>query len=215
MVVWASVFSSGCGRTEPVTFAHWVAPEIEEVRRIVLVPFQTPGTSDKAEIVGRQLGAALRQQGRFEVMMLLASDAPALSAPGSWESNRIDPSVLRDLSSRYNCDAVLIGRIDRWQPYDPVAIGLQIHLVHAGSGAVVWSVGGDFDSRTQSIQDALATWWDNTHGSGQASISGWRAALSSPRLYATWLSEALVTSASYGEAPPPDDGKDLFKKPHS
>ena len=156
------------GRSQPVALRIGWRQKSAKCWRIVLVPFQTPDSSDKAQIVSRQLGAALRQQGRFEVMMLQGKDVPELSDAGSWQSNRIDPAILRELSRRYNCDAVLIGRIDRWQPYDPVAIGLQVHLIHVGSGAIVWSAGGDFDSRTQPVQDALSTWWDHTHGSGQS-----------------------------------------------
>ena len=207
----------GCGRSQPVTFAQWVAPELPQVRRVVIVPFQTPDSSDKAQIVPKKLGAALRSHGQFEVMHLKMADIPQLSSEGAWDSNRIEPEILRALSSQYNCDAVLIGRIDRWHPYDPVAIGLQVHLIEVSTGSVVWSVGGDFNSRNQNVQDAIEGWWDATGGSAQASVSGWRITLSSPTIFSDWLATTIVSAI-----PSPDEShtskqiakKNSVDKPH-
>ena len=207
-----AISTTACGRSEPLSFAQWVAPELEQVRRIVVVPFQTPDASDKAQIVARNLGAHLRRQGTFEVMLLKPGDVPQLSNDGAWDSNRIAPASLRALSATYNCDAVLIGRIDRWQPYDPVAIGLQVHLIEVGTGNVVWSVGGDFDSRNQNVQDAIEIWWQSTGGQAQASVSGWRVTLSSPSIFSDWLAAALVSAIPQPEKQQPQKG--TVDKPH-
>ena len=99
------------------------------------------------------------------------------------------------LPQQFQADAVLLGRIEDWHSYDPIAIGLQASLVSCRDGRVLWPAGGHFDGKTKSVQQAVEQWYYRTIGKEQRNISNWRTTLISPRMFLRFVSDQLVVDA--------------------
>ena len=98
------------------------------------------------------------------------------------------------LLHEYRIDAVLIGRIEQLDSYDPVSLALEAVLVDCSDGTVLWTASGHFDARRADVQDDVRAWHRAAVGEAQQGIAGWRATLSSPALFARYVCDRLAHS---------------------
>lgn len=201
LLVLAACAGRGRPATDPTAFSCYAAPNLAQVQRVVVVPlWRAQGVGRSALVLDEALATSLRELGRFEVMRLSEADRDELLGTDAVAANSVPSDALRRIFQRHRADAVLIGRIEHLHSYDPVAIGLATHLVSCLDGTVLWSASGHFDGARHDVQTDLRAWHDATVGDNVGELGGWQAALSSPRLFARYVSDRVAASVL---APPP------------
>jgi hypothetical protein len=170
-------------------------PQASTVHRVAVLPFylgQDVGRS--AAAMNESMPAALRELGLHEVISVGLAQRDLLLPDDPLMANHLTTDQLLKLRDALHCDAVLIGRIEQFDSFDPISIGVSAHLVSCLDGTVPWSAIGHFDGHRQDVQDEIADWYGRAIGSENASISGWRSVLQSPRLFTRYVAERLVLS---------------------
>ncbi|MFW5844990.1 MAG: hypothetical protein ACOCXJ_02060 [Planctomycetota bacterium] len=189
----------GCVRRQtashPVRYSFHTAPLAQELRRVAVLPlYRGPEVGASADTLDRSLGTSLHELGRYEIIHLdqAARDAVFRSAEQMLAS--VTPDNLRRFRERHGVDAVVVGRVDRLDPYDPIAIGLQTHLVSCRDGSTAWSASAHFDGGRRDVQHDVEAWYRATIGQGQTGIGGWQVALHSPSLFCRYVTDRVTAS---------------------
>ena len=185
---------AGCGRpSAPHSISYRTTPRANEPMRVALLPLVgADGVGRAAHIVDEALLASLRTLGTYESVPVAHERARQLLAADTIIGSAISTEDLLRLRDALRVDAVVIGRIEQFQTYDPVAMGITVHLVSVEDGAVLWSASAHLDSGRTDVQKDLRWWHDHANGSGLATISGWRLAMSSPSVFSRYVADRLV-----------------------
>lgn len=183
-----------CGRPPaPQSISSRTSIRAGEPMRVALLPLVAgDGVGRSAHVLDEALVSALRTFGHHEVVPVALERARLLLPPASIEASAISTQDLLRLRDQLRVDAVVIGRVEQFQAFDPVAVGLTVHLVSVEDGAVLWSATAQLDAGRKDVQDDLRWWHDHANGAGNATISGWRLALSSPSVFSRYVADRLV-----------------------
>lgn len=179
----------------PTEYPFHTLPMATEPRRVVVVPFYLGDEVGKeAAIMDEAMATALRELGEYEVASIDRKQRDLLFGNPHSKLRNLNTENLRLFRTRYRADALLIGRIDHYDSYDPIAIGVEAHLISCHDGLTLWSAVAHFDSARRDIQEDLEFWYQDVIGTGQNRIGGWQLALQSPRLFARYTSDRLAAS---------------------
>ena len=184
----------GCGRPAvPHSVSYRTTARANEPMRVALLPLVgVDGVGRAAHLVDEALLASIRTLGTHEAVPVAQERARQLLPAEAIIGSAIGTEDLLRLRDALRVDAVLIGRIEQFQTYDPVAMGITVHLVSVADGAVLWSASAHLDSGRKDVQKDLRWWHERANGSGLATISGWRLAMSSPSLFSRYVADRLV-----------------------
>ncbi len=195
----ALLLTSGCelrhAKAKPTNYSYYTAANTKQFQRIGIIPFYYAEKVGKsASIIDKTMTAAVRELGAFEVSIisekmrneLFGSEVIALSA--------IDPYTLREIRQRTHVDAIIIGRVEQYDGYDPISIGVECHMVSCTDAQTMWSASAHFDSRRRDIQDDIKRWYRYAVGKGNETIGGWELTLHTPELFCRYVSDRLAAS---------------------
>jgi hypothetical protein len=190
----------GCARTLPPPSTSWRTSEraAEPGRVAVLAFWSGDGVGRSSAAVGEAMAASLRELGLHEVLLVGIDRRRALLPDDVLLANRLSVEQLLRLRDELRCDSVLLGRIEQFTGYDPVAMGLSVHLVSCADGEKLWEATSHLDGSRQDVQDDLRKWYDRSAGRGAPGIAGWRGVLASPTAFARYVTDRLVSTL-----PPP------------
>jgi hypothetical protein len=154
--------------------------ESYELRRIGLPPFVTRDGAPGHEVdLQRAFHSELSQSTPFEIVLLDERDLAELTASDPQRRGWYDPRTIIGLSRRYDLDAILFGTITQQRFYPPQLLALQVDLVAAETGLVIWSSGVHLDAGDQRVLEGLQVYYGSEPGSDD-----WRVALLSPERFA-------------------------------
>jgi hypothetical protein len=201
-MVLSSLALNGCripffsSRHEPVQreiLSFHTTIEATQLRRVAVLPFhRAEGIGRSAMAMDESMTSALRELGLHEVLTVSQTERDTLLKRDVIRANRITTDELLALRDALKCDGVLIGRIEQFTSYDPLAIGVTADLVSCLDGSVVWSATGHFDGSRSDVQKEIENWYDRAISSGN--IAGWRQTLESPKLFTRYVAERLTLS---------------------
>ena len=191
----------GCTRpAAPQGRSFQTTPQASEALRVGVLPFwQGEKVGRSAQQITDNFAASLRTLGRHEVINVTPERRRILLPDDALATNRITTDALVRLREALQVDAVVIGRIEQFDSFDPPVIGMTAHLVSCLDGSVLWSATAHLDGGRQDVQDDLEWWSDHQNGAGNRSIAGWRLALSSPATFARYATDRLVETIPYPE----------------
>lgn len=192
--------TSGCTRTGPPPSTSWRTSEraADPGRVAVLAFWSGDGVGRSSAAVGEAMAASLRELGLHEVLLVGVDRRRALLPDDVLLANRLSVEQLLRLRDELRCDSVLLGRIEQFTAYDPVAMGLSVHLVSCADGEKLWEATSHLDGSRQDVQDDLRKWYDRSAGRGTPGIAGWRGVLASPTAFARYVTDRLASTL-----PPP------------
>lgn len=196
----AALVAAGCTQTrghvtDASRFSYHRDPAIEQIRRVVVMPLhRARGVGRSAEALDRAVPAAWRELGTFEVIGATEAERDELMPSDAFRTRSIDAEELRRVSTAFNADAVILGRIEHFDSFDPVSIGLEMALVSCYDGSVLWTASGHFDGSRAAIQEDIEDWYHDAGGAHNASVAGWRATLHSPRRFARYVADRTAVS---------------------
>ena len=149
------VASNGQIKTKkPREFSQFSGNGIDTVRRIVIMPiYRDSRINDKSLIFQEKLIRSMAELNQFEVIMATTAERDELYPADPLRANRLNETSLRKTREMFGADAVIIGRINHWNSYDPVAIGATFNMVDCRDGKAVWSATGMWDAASRAIQD--------------------------------------------------------------
>lgn len=189
---------AGCTKPqEPATvITCFVKPgEVAGVSRVAFVELtdevsQPEVSRDMTESLFRAL------QGRrlFHVEVFRLTDPPCAALP----PNKFGPYTLQDLSEMrqvLGCDAVLLGKVDTYQPYPRMQIGIYLRMLDLKSGQTVWSVDHVWDTRDKKTEKRIKDFFEHQLGRDYEPVN-WELGTISPSLFEKFI--AFETANTLG-----------------
>lgn len=132
---------------------------------------------------GRDLQHALHtelaQSTPYEIVLLDERDLAELEDSDPYRRGWYEPRTIIGLAKRYSLDGILFGTVSQQRFYPPQLLSLQVDLVSAETGLVIWSGAVDLDGSDQRVIDGLEVYYGN-----EADREAWRVALLSPERFA-------------------------------
>lgn len=150
------------------------------LRRVGLPPFSGRGLSTTQSLdLQRALHTELAQSTPFEIVQLDASDLAELEASDPHRRGWYKPKTIIGLAQRYSLDGILFGVVTQERFFPPLLLSLQVDLVSAETGLVLWSGTVNLDASDPRVVDGLQLYYGNADDE-----EGWRVALLSPERFA-------------------------------
>lgn len=149
----------GCSEYEPMGVNYYRAgdADVEKVSRVVFVNLvEDVGYPEIADRMTNALQEAMLQRGLFRVDVISLDHADLRDL----NMTKRDPYTVGELASirkSLRCDAILFGKMIRYQPYPGTQIGLYMRLVDLKNGKLLWAVDDTWDTTNRNtyrqIQD--------------------------------------------------------------
>jgi hypothetical protein len=150
--------------------------ESYRIQRVGLLPFVGEEiTSERSITLQRAFHAELSQSTPFEVVQLGGADLEALEESEPYRRGWYRPRTIIELTQRYSLDAIVFGTVTQERFFAPQLLALQVDLVAAETGLVIWSGSVQIDANDPRVVEGLQLYYGSEED-GEA----WRLALLSP-----------------------------------
>lgn len=195
-------FNSGCellrlfSKDEPAPLAInariYPADQATAVRRVLLYPFGNQTQyKDQTPIVTEALQRAIAKQGCFELVSVAPEDQETYKQINTSGTGKFPMSLLIELGALYHVDAILVGHINIYNPYDPQALGIKADLISVFNGKVLRSMQGFLDANSISVSNDIIKYYQEDCDS-RGTIETWRLIRLSPTMYADYACHRFV-----------------------
>jgi len=176
-------------------YSYHVLPEIGQMRRVAVLPFTRGDHIGRAaDVITASMSASLRELGIQQVVEVDPARSDLLPSRDPVLTEDISSTDLLRLRDKLNVDGVLIGRVEQFTSFDPIALGVSVHLVSCLDGQAVWSATGHFDGRRDDVQRDIQAWWRSHQAPSKNTVQGWQNTLQSPSLFTRYVCDRLVAS---------------------
>jgi len=166
--------------------------------RVLVLPFRYLD-QEAAQAITEAFILELEKTQAVEVVSPYTEAGKALEGIQVWDNGGLDVRALTTLRRSHRVDALAIGQVTQYRPFDPPVLGLRVQVVATRTGAVLWGAEGCFDARESGVRALMQRFHDCRLETGERSF-GWEVLLSSPRHYAQFVAHQLVATL---EAPRP------------
>lgn len=154
--------------------------ETYEIRRVGLLPFAGREIDDlRREEFQLALLSELSQSTPYEVVLLDRYDLEEIEESEPHRRGWYLPRTIIELSRRYSLDAVMFGTVTQQRTYPPQLLSLEVDMVSAETGLVIWSSSVHLDATDQRVVDGLKLYWGDKDDK-----RAWELALLSPERFA-------------------------------
>ncbi len=152
-----------------------------QLRRIGLPPFRGRNLPAEQSIaLQRALHSELSQSTPFEIVQLEGADLAELESSDPYRRGWYKPKTIIGLSQRYSLDGILFGVVTQERFFSPLLLSLQVDLVSAETGLVIWSGSVNLDASDERVQDGLRLYYSAQGDDDE----DWHVALLSPERFA-------------------------------
>jgi hypothetical protein len=153
------------------------------IRRVGLMPFRGEDISpDRARSLQQGFLAELTASTPFEVLMLDERDIEEVEISEPYRRGWYKPRTIIKVSKRYQLDALLFGTVTAERFYPPLSLGLQVDMVSAETGLVIWSSSIHIDAKDPVVVDGLRLFYGD-RGPHREEDEDWRLSLLSPERF--------------------------------
>ena len=157
LLLGVSCSAVGGARLEPLAAARAVPDYASySLRRVGLLPFSGKGL-DPAR--SRELQDAfqfeLSRRASYEIVLLSPQNLAEVDATQPYERGVYAPRSILDIASRFRLDGLLVGTVTQMQVYSPQMLSIELELVSAETGLVIWSAEVQLDAGDASLQRQL------------------------------------------------------------
>ena len=193
VALFACLISAGCAHRPPASLTWHTTPAAAKPGRVAVVPvWLGSGVGPAAMIATDSLAASLRECGLHEVVTLSPEQRTRLMPDDILFTNSLNTNTLLRVRDVMKADSILIARIEQFDAYDPIVVGMTVHLVSCHDGAKLWEAAGHFDGRLAEIQEDVRYWYGLANGDSNANLAGWRGTLVSPQAFTRYVTDRLV-----------------------
>ena len=161
--------------------------------RVGLIPFAGLGmNNDQASAFQQAFFAEFSGNTPYEVVPLKPTDLAEVARSEPYRRGLYRTRTIIDIVRRFQLDGLLIGTVTSWHPFSPQRLSVQVDLVAAETGMVIWSSSVHLDASDKAVRDNLRAWYDTHPGEPGET---WELALLSPRRFirfAAWQMARLL-----------------------
>ena len=153
--------------------------ETYEIRRVGFLPFQGRNIAIKRSgEIQRAFHSELSQSTPFEIVLFGERELSELTPSHPYLRGAYDPRTIIALSRRHNLDAIFFGTVTQARFFPPQVLSVQLDLVAAETGLVVWSGSVHLDGDDPRVAEGLQVYY------GGVDDEAWQVALISPERFA-------------------------------
>lgn len=187
----SELWSSGVS----VDINHFKSQEYygENIRRILLVPFSFETNREKVvNEVTEAFFVEFQKSGKFDIVMpheLIS----LLQQENLWGKGLLRADTLIKVKKRFNVDAVLLGTITHYRPYEPPILGLKLGMFSTKTGHVVWSCDAIVDSSDASVIKLMKYYYKKNYQQKQ-SLYNWKIVMLSMKRYSKFVAHRIITT---------------------
>lgn len=163
------------------------------IDRVGLMPFEGSELDrDQAEALQLNFFAEMGRTADFELVLLELADLEEVHESEPYRRGWYSPRTIIDIARRYSLDAILFGTVAQQQYYPPQTLSLQVDMVAAETGLVVWSSSVHLSGEDPEVQEGLQEYY----GTPREGMSGqdWRLSLSSPRRFSRFAAWQIAST---------------------
>lgn len=189
--------------SQPTAFSFFTSETAHHIQRVAVLPlYRHQRVGESAQSLDLAMSSSLREIGLYEILSTSSATRDRLTGTAWHGISSLDIEHLRLARQELRADAILIGYVDFYDCYDPIAAGLELHLIDCRSGETAWSVTAHFDGKRHDVQQDIKGWYRDTIGQGQENSGGWQRALQAPSLFSRYVSDRLVESVLWTSGDP-------------
>ena len=189
---------SSCVATRPLRMPQLASSQVASdldtytLRRVGVMPFR--GTEVDLE-QGQSLQAAFHsefsQAVPFELVPLADRDLEEIVRSEPHRRGWYRPETIIQVSDRYQLDGILFGTVTQQRFYPPQILSVQVELVSAETGLVLWSSAVHLDGADPRVQDGLQLFF----GASTQDVTGspsWQLSMLSPERFARFAAYQIA-----------------------
>lgn len=159
--------------------------ETYHLTRVGLMPFDGSDlTREQAAALEAAFFTELSLSTPFELVALGEAELQEIKQSDPYLRGWYRPETIYGLARRYSLDAILFGSVTQSQFFPPQKLSLQVDLVVAETGTVIWSSSVHLDATEKRVRDGLEVYFSNPDGGQDDESQDWRLALLSPARFA-------------------------------
>jgi len=169
--------------------------------RILVLPFRH-GDDTTSRSVTAAFALEMEKDQTFEVIAADSQERKVAERLNLWDGDCLDVHALTALRRRCKIDAVALGHVLRYRPYDPPVLSVRVRAISTRTGAVLWGAEAAFDARDAGVQQLMERFYDKQLAFARRGL-GWQLLLSSPRHYTQFVAHELVATLRPAPTPTP------------
>ena len=155
------------------------------LNRVGLLPFEGADlTAEQTAALESAFFAELSLSTPFELVSLGEAELEEIKQSDPYLRGWYRPETIYGLARRYSLDAILFGTVTQNQFFPPQKLALQVDMVVAETGTVIWSSSVHLDATEKRVRDGLKVYFSNPDGRMDDQSQDWRLALLSPARFA-------------------------------
>jgi TolB-like protein len=168
----------------PRTGHYYINPRANfaTVGRVVLLELDNLSSRQELSgIVTQTLADGVNKRHVFSVQTAMRSDP-------IWQTLRLDnikAQAFEDLAAvrqTLGIDGIMFGTIQRYQPFPHLQMSINLKLIDARSGQLLWAFEDVWDSSDKVVENRMRTFFDQQMRSGYEPMD-WQIMLASPRAF--------------------------------
>ncbi len=133
------------------------------------------------------LFAELSRTTPYELVALLPEDLAEVLESEPHRRGRYAPRTVADVARRFDLDGVLFATVTHQRHFPPLQVSVQVDLVAAETGLVIWSGSVHLDATDPRVRRGLEVW-------GGGDVDGtWQVALLSPDRFARFAAWQIAS----------------------
>ena len=176
----------------PMIASAQVASDFDtyHVARVGLMPFQGSDVDlERGDDLQLAFYSEFSRTTPFEVVLLENVDLDEVTGSEPYRRGWYHPTTIIEVSRRYNLDAVMFGTVVREQFFPPQELSVQVDMVAAETGLVIWSSSAHLSAGDERVQEGLKIYYDGE----LAGSPGWELSLVSPTRFARFAAFQIAS----------------------
>ena len=186
--------ASGCDKTgDYQAVNHYLSsPEdLQAVRSAVLIDLAAEGSNIRiAPAYTEELCKAVQNQRLFRVE-LIHGDNPICQDLPLYKRSAYSLQELADIRRALGADAILIGKISKFQPYPRMQVAVYAQLFDLKEGNLVWAVYEVWDTTDKKTAARIRDYFRKDMRQGYDPYD-WELAMVSPRIFAKFVASEIA-----------------------
>lgn len=162
-----------------------------QLQRVGLLHFGGEGvTFEESRELQSSLFSELSSVVPFEVVPLDLQDIAEIPVSDPFRRGSYNPRTVIDVARRFRLNGILIGTVTDRHQFSPQRIGLQVDLVAAETGLVIWSGSVYLDAAQDQVRENVRLWAEGRQG--DIADIDWKLSLISPRRFGQFATYQLA-----------------------
>ena len=189
----------GCWSAPPIMPALASAQVVEDfdtyrLRRVGVMPFDGEAmTLEQRAAIEDSFYAEVSHSTPYELVQLSERDLEAVTSSDPFRRGWYRPETIIQLARRYSLDGIFFGEVTRHQFFPPQKLSMQVDLVAAETGLVVWSSSVHLDAAEKAVRDGVQVYYTDPDGDITDHTPDWEVALLSPARFAQFAAYQVAS----------------------